>query len=364
MNMEFPDLNTPVAHSASWSCPSNIALVKYWGKKPEGIQWPANASISWSLGDLRARTRLVLLESQSAESSLECYLSGERKPSFEPKIRDFLARVSADGSCPESLRASLVSGAWRIDSSNNFPHGTGIASSAAGFGALALCLVDIAVAMGSDVSNPMELASRWARLGSGSACRSVYADPAIWGLHPAVAASSDDFAVPFHARIHPDLAEWKDYVLIVDAGEKSVSSTQGHALLKANPYAEARYAQAQEHLGDLLTAMQNGEVSRFMDIVESEALQLHAMMMASTPSFILMRPGTLAIIEKIRAYREQSGASVCFTLDAGANVHLLFASVDENRVVNNLLPSLLPHCQDNQYLCSNLNSGPEPLNHE
>jgi diphosphomevalonate decarboxylase len=110
--------------------------------------------------------------------------------------------------------------------------------------------------------------------------------------------------------------------------------------------------------------MQSGDVSRFMDIVESEALQLHAMMMASTPSFILMRPGTLAIIEKIRAYREQSGASVCFTLDAGANVHLLFASVDENRVVNNLLPSLLPHCQDNQYLCSNLNNGPEPLNHE
>lgn len=359
-NTVFPALAFEPDAQAAWSCPSNIALVKYWGKKAGAVQWPANTSISWALGDLRAQTRLSYRKGIEP-GSLEFFLDGKRKESFEPKIRDFFQRVYKDDSCSTALREAIDGGSFRIDSSNNFPHGTGIASSAAGFGALALCLADLQQQWDTQRPLQMDLASRWARLGSGSACRSLYEAPAIWGLHPDVAHSSDDYAVPHTGAVASSLQGWKDCVLIVDAGEKSVSSTQGHALLDSNAYAQVRFEQAQENLGQLLVAFEKGDVESFMEVVESEALQLHAMMMVSKPSFVLMRPGTLAIIEAIRAFRSETGAQVCFTLDAGANVHMLFSPVDENRIVNNLLPSLLSHCQDKQYLCTALDRGPEKL---
>jgi diphosphomevalonate decarboxylase len=359
-NTLFPDLAFEPDAQAAWSCPSNIALVKYWGKKAGAVQWPANASISWALGDLRAQTRLSYRKGVQP-GQLECYLDGQRKESFEPKIKDFFQRVYNDETCSGVLKTAIDEGSFRIDSSNNFPHGTGIASSAAGFGALALCLADLQQQWDPSMVLSMELASRWARLGSGSACRSLYKEPAIWGLHSDVADSSDDYAVPHKGAIASSMQGWKDCVLIVDAGEKSVSSTQGHALLNSNAYAHVRFDQAQANLSQLLMAFEAGDAENFMEVVESEALQLHAMMMVSKPSFVLMRPGTLAIIEAIRAFRAETGAQVCFTLDAGANVHMLFAPVDENRIVNNLLPSLLLHCQDKQYLCTALNRGPEPL---
>lgn len=348
----------------TYKCPSNIALVKYWGKKTGGVQLPANPSISWSLSDLHATTtvtRIEKVESKALENqiSLEFYLGGESKTSFEPKIKQFLERIA-----PMMPQVYLYH--WKIESQNNFPHGTGIASSAAGFGALALCFADFqrdSLEQEQNWSDEefLKIASKYARLGSGSACRSVYGKPGIWGETKAWIESSDEFAVPFTANVHPTLANWADAVLIVDDGEKSVSSTQGHDLLKNHPYASSRYQQAENNMVRLLEIMQMGNLSEFISLVESEALQLHAMMMSSEPYYLLIRPNTVAIIEKIWNKRKENQWPMAFTLDAGANVHLLYDKSYSLQVMNFIETELLVHCKNNLYLCSDLGAAPQKL---
>lgn len=360
MNVEHAQNHTEnhAIYSAGYQCPSNIALVKYWGKKSGGVQLPANPSISWSLGDLYASTVVHAMPREN-DQAFVFTLGGVSKASFEPKIASFLTKIASD--CPWLIDFTL-----HIDSQNNFPHGTGIASSAAGFGALGLCLAHIeqlihgAPALDGRVNNMdfWQRSSYLSRIGSGSACRSMFDKPAVWGLSEAVNGSSDLFAVPLDGEIHPDLQGWKDVVLIVDDGEKSVSSTDGHALLESHPYAGARFGQAHKNLGLLVEAMRSGDVQRFIAIVESEALQLHSMMMTSLPYYVLMRPNTLAIIEKIWQFRESSGLPICFTLDAGANVHLLYDGKIDKTLMNFVNTTLLPYCKNGQYLCSETGKRP------
>lgn len=338
--------------SVTYRCPSNIALVKYWGKKEEGVQIPANASISWTLSDLFAETTVVAWESD--ETQLIFQFDGQPKPSFEPKIIDFLNRI-------KPYSEFVLNHSLEINTINNFPHGTGIASSAAGFGALALCIADLEGKFEVGTTEFYHRASFFARLGSGSACRSLYAEPAIWGQHPVVQNSSDLYAVPFTQNVHSNLANWKDCVLIVDDGEKKVSSTAGHSLLKNHPYAEARFKQAQKNIENVLQFLKHGDIDSFISLIESEALQLHAMMMSSIPYFTLIRPGTLAILEEIWTFREKTKLPVAFTLDAGANVHVLFPQTIELVVMNFINSKLLVYCKKGLYLCSHTGGKPTKL---
>ena len=339
----------------TYRCPSNIALVKYWGKKEGGIQLPANPSISLTLSDLFAETTVqVMGANSSGKASFDFLFNGQPRESFVPKLQDFFARIYNDY---ELLQKHHL----LINSTNNFPHGTGIASSAAGFGALGCCIVDLQQELNPKPGNRQQEISRIARLGSGSACRSVYAEPAIWGRHSEMEGSSDEFAIPFAGKVAAEFSQMMDAVLIVDAGEKKVSSSAGHGLLKNNPYGPARFAEAERHLTELCDALTTGSEHRFISIVESEALQLHAMMMLSNPYYILMRPNTLAVIEKVWDYREKSGVPVAFTLDAGANVHLLFAGRYQQQVLNFIQTELLEYCQNRQYFCSTIGSAPEKI---
>jgi diphosphomevalonate decarboxylase len=339
----------------TFRCPSNIALVKYWGKKAGGTQLPANPSISLTLSDLYAETTVSLAHGNvSGKPAFSFLLDGKPKPSFEPKLNAFLQRIWNEFPL---VRENHL----HIESSNNFPHGTGIASSAAGFGALALCIVSLQQKVYGSIDNATQLASNIARLGSGSACRSLYAAPAIWGTHPAISESSDLYAIPWTGAVAEPLNELMDAVLIVDDGEKKVSSTDGHALLGSNPYAATRFTTATENLNRILLALEKGNTRSFITIVESEALQLHAMMMVSSPYYILMRPNTLAVIEEIWAFREKSSLPVMFTLDAGANVHLLFPKLYKTEVTNFIEDRLLNFCKNRLYLCTNTGSAPVEL---
>lgn len=342
--------------SSTWRCPSNIALVKYWGKKEGGIQLPANPSISLALSDLFAETTITLSHGNvSGLPSFSFALDGKPTAGFEPKIQSFLKRIWDELLVVREYHL-------QIESKNNFPHGTGIASSAAGFGALALCLCDLEQQIANKpMDDFLQTASKLARLGSGSACRSVYSGAAVWGETEAIPDSSDLYAVPFDGPISEELNGLMDAVLIVDDAEKSVSSTEGHSLLINNPYAKARYETASQNMLRISEALKKGNVRSFISIVESEALQLHAMMMASSPYYILMRPNTLAIIEKIWAFREKSGIPVMFTLDAGANVHLLYPKSYNEEVVNYIETALLPYCKNGQYLCTHTGKGPQKL---
>lgn len=339
----------------TYRCPSNIALVKYWGKKEGGIQLPANPSISLTLSDLYAETTVEIGgKNDSGKASFSFLFNGSPRESFVPKLQDFFARIYGDY---ELLQKHHII----IHSTNNFPHGTGIASSAAGFGALACCIYELQQELYPKPNNMHREMSRIARLGSGSACRSVYAEPAIWGEHPHFLESSDEYAVPFSGAMASEFKNMMDAVLIVDEGEKKVSSSAGHSLLKNNPYGPARFEEAGKHLSELCDALTTGSEHKFISIVESEALQLHAMMMLSNPYYILMRPNTLAIIEKVWEFREKSSVPLSFTLDAGANVHLLFSNRFEDVVVNFIQSELLSYCQNRQYFCSATGKEPEKI---
>ena len=147
-------------------------------------------------------------------------------------------------------------------------------------------------------------------------------------------------------------------------GEKQVSSTVGHQLMHNHPFAEQRFQQANNNISRISKALQNGDLKTFIEIVESEALTLHAMMMTSNPYFILMKPNTLEIINSIWKFREETKSNICFTLDAGANVHVLFPA-KEKEIVNKFIKSnLTQFCQENHYICDSIGEGAKQVSNK
>jgi diphosphomevalonate decarboxylase len=199
-------------------------------------------------------------------------------------------------------------------------------------------------------------ASFLARLGSGSACRSIKGEVVVWGNHDAILGSSDLFGVAF-SEIHENFNNYQDTILLVDKGEKQVSSTLGHNLMHNHPYAEQRFAQAHENLTALKEVLTTGNIAEFIKIVESEALTLHAMMLTSMPYFILMKPNTLAIINALWNFRNKTQIPVCFTLDAGANVHVLYPAAVKEKVLQFIQDELVAYCQNGQYICDCIGTG-------
>ena len=283
-------------------------------------------------------------------------MRGEEKTSFRPKIKSFFNRVVA-------YLPFLRAYAFEIMTENSFPHSSGIASSASGMSALALCLMSLEKRLNPNLSEVefMRKASFLARLGSGSAARSIEGPMVVWGQHPDFDGSSDLFGVQHPGKIHPVFTTFKDTILLVDKGVKQVSSTIGHNLMIGHPFAQSRFVQAQDHMSQMIPVLEEGDLEAFIHIVEKEALSLHAMMMSSDPYFILMKPNTLEIIERIWAFRKDSGTPICFTLDAGANVHVLFPEKDEALVKDFIVNELSPFCENRQYIEDQVGSGAVPL---
>jgi diphosphomevalonate decarboxylase len=336
--------------SFGWSAPSNIALVKYWGKKPHQI--PANPSISFTLNHCKTITSMAFARKNTSGFSFDLLFEGKPKEDFKPKIQQFFERI-------EKYLPFLNDYHFTIDTQNTFPHSSGIASSASGMAALAMNLMDLERQLNPEMTEDYfyQKASFLARLGSGSACRSVKGNVVVWGKHTEIEESSDLFGVAFPEKIHSNFDNYQDTILLVDKGEKQVSSTVGHDLMHNHPYAERRFAQAHENLSRIKAVLQNGNLDEFVSIVESEALTLHAMMLTSMPYFILMKPNTLEIINRIWKFRRESNIPVCFTLDAGANVHVLYPENVRVAVMEFIQAELLGYCQNNQYICDEVGSG-------
>jgi diphosphomevalonate decarboxylase len=345
-----------VQGTTGWRSPSNIALVKYWGKY--GRQLPRNTSVSLTLSNAYTETTISYRYKGSEEPgiSISFLFENAEQSAFEKKIKAFLESIIVYFPFLERLHLD-------INSHNSFPHSTGIASSASSMSALALCLCQIEsnIYGGIRPAEFFEKASMIARLGSGSACRSVYPVAAVWGKHDSVAFSSNEFAVPVNNSIHKVFSDMHDAILIVSSDEKSVSSRAGHALMDGNPYADTRYQQANNHLSEILDAMQKGDLEKWGAIVEKEALTLHALMMASEPPFILMKPNTLSIIEKIKQLRREENIPVYFTLDAGPNVHLLYPAAFEDRLKTYIEKELLSFCENGAVLFDQVGKGPQKI---
>ena len=339
-----------------YTSPSNIALVKYWGKRENQI--PANPSISFTLAACMTKTSVEYKKKirKDDEFSFDLFFEDQPKEEFKPKIKTFLKRI--EKYLPFLKEYHLV-----IKTSNTFPHSSGIASSASGMSALALCFMEMERTFSALITDDFfnNKVSFISRLGSGSACRSIEGPLVQWGETSSVEGSSNLFGVKYPYKVHDIFNNFHDTILLVDKGEKQVSSTVGHELMHGHPFASQRFEQAHENLDKLRTILAEGNLNDFIGIVESEALTLHAMMMTSHPYFILMKPNTLSIINEIWKFRQTSNTHVCFTLDAGANVHVLYPENEKDIVFPFIKEKLISFCQNGQYICDRIGLGAKKL---
>jgi len=343
---------TDYDEQVAWSAPSNIALIKYWGKRENQI--PENSSLSMTLKNAVTTTRVYYRKSSSKTFHWDFYFHGKKKPSFYPKLENFFRQI-------HPYYPELEGFEFRIESENTFPHSSGIASSASSMSALSLCMLSLVEktrgAIKSDKGFFRE-ASFLSRLGSGSASRSVFPGFAVWGEHTLIEDASNEYAVPLNFEVHPKFRELRDAILIVNTEKKKVSSTQGHESMVHHPFAKERYNQAQQNMKKLLASLESGEQEGFIQIIENEALTLHAMMMSANPGFILMNPSTLSIIDEVRKFRKESGAFISFTLDAGPNVHLLYSKGNEDVIHEFINNNLIKYCNNGQVIFDGIGDGP------
>ncbi|MBO5848253.1 MAG: hypothetical protein J6R17_03495 [Bacteroidales bacterium] len=322
--------------------PSNIAIVKYWGK--HGNQLPNNPSISFTLNNCFTETKVTYSQIENPNSiEMDFYFEGKENQAFKSKIEKYLQENKEHFTFLNGLHLN-------IESYNSFPHSSGIASSASSMSALILCLLGIKY---KDNEINLQEASYLSRLASGSAARSVYPTMTLWGKTPSLPESSDEYAISIADMINPVFKTYHDSILIVSSKEKSVSSRAGHSLMNNHPMAENRYATARKNTEDLLTILKQGDLEGFIKIAESEANQLHDLMATSTPSYTLKEENTINIIEKILEFRKETCLPICYTLDAGPNVHLLYPDSCSEQVHSFIDEVLKNYCFNNKWIDDN-----------
>lgn len=334
-----------------YEAPSNIALVKYWGKFEH--QMPANPSISFTLKHSKTITKVSFKKRQSKGiPSFDLYFEGTEKQSFKPKIENFINHILPYCSYLEQYHLT-------IDTLNTFPHSSGIASSASGLAALACCIMDLERTLNNQITPDyfLKKASFLARIGSGSAARSIEGPMMLWGQSSPIADSSNYYAIPFKKELHDVFKDYQDAILLIHEGQKSVSSTAGHDLMKNHPFAKKRFDQAPLHLAQLLEILKNGSLDAFIHLVELEALTLHAMMMTSSPYYLLMQPHTLSVIQRVWDFRKRTQIPLCFTLDAGANVHLLYPKIYGSEVTALINNELVRYCSNGKVIFDEVGTG-------
>ena len=298
------------------TAPSNIALLKYWGKDPQGIQWPSNNSISMTLSNCHTRTSAAafgdIREGSVDEISLEKIVEASSKKSID-RVQSFLNLLREE----TGYRAAL-----RIKSENSFPAGAGIASSASGFAALTVA----ALAAWTRSKNWEELRdqgygvhklAKFARMGSGSACRSLLGGFVQWRKGDSPESQSISLLAP---ASHWDLS---DLIAVVDRHEKTTSSSEGHKIAQTSPLFCTRVLGIPEKEQLICEAIEDQDLEKLGFVLESEALDMHAVMMSSTPSLNYLSPKTFEILAWVRESRRKLSTPAYFTLDAGSTVHIL-----------------------------------------
>jgi diphosphomevalonate decarboxylase len=279
---------------------SNIAFIKYWGNRDEKLRLPANPSLSMNLAGLETATTV---EFRPGLAEDEVVIGGEAQAgAAKARVSAHLDHIRA--------RAGLTIRA-RVTSRNNFPAGAGIASSASAFAALT-----VAGAAAAGLTLTERELSALARLGSGSAARSIPAGFVEWQLGDAPEASFAFSVAP------PDYWALRDVVAVISKAHKAVGSTGGHALAGTSPLQAARVASAPERLRVCREALLARDFAVLAEVVEADSNLMHAVMMTSTPPLYYWEPMTLGIMKAVREWRAE-GVPVCFTIDAGPNVHCL-----------------------------------------
>lgn len=298
----------------------NIALIKYWGDLDVDLHIPVNSSISMNLDGLFTRTT-VTYSSEITRDDL--FIDGQPASEIAQKrVEYFLDRFR---------KIYKISGYFQIESASNFPINAGIASSASAFAALSLAVTD---ACGLSLSEA-DL-SRLARLGSGSACRSIPGGFVEW---QAGYNHESSFAFSIASPSHWCLV---DCIAIVDTEEKETSSRQGHELAQSSPLQQARIMNADQRLDECRFAIMSRDFDLLARVVELDSNMMHAVMMTSNPPLLYWKPATISIMKSVIEWR-MAGIPVCYTVDAGANVHVLCEAENSGAILNQLkeIPGVL-----------------------
>jgi diphosphomevalonate decarboxylase len=286
--------------SATGVACANIAFIKYWGNRDHELRLPSNGSISMNLDGLFTRTRLTF-DPALAHDKLVIDGQAQAGPALQ-RVTALLDRVR---------NLALVTCFAQVESSNNFPMGAGIASSASAFAALSLAA---SRAAGLDLDEAA--LSRLARTGSGSACRSVPAGFVEWRAGD---RHENSYAV---SLAPPDHWALVDCVAIVSRSHKATGSSDGHPLAYTSPLQAARLDDAPRRLGICRSAILERDFDALAEIVELDSNLMHSVIMTSSPPLLYWQPATLAVMQSVMAWRA-AGLPVCYTIDAGPNVHVI-----------------------------------------
>ena len=286
----------------------NIALIKYWGNRDQELRLPSNPSLSMNMAGL---TTTTTVEFDPALKQDVLILGGrEISGNGLERVSRFLDQVRRKTS--EVLETSEASRYFaRVDSRNNFPSGAGLASSASGFAALA-----VAASAAADLKLSEAELSRLARLGSGSACRSVPGGFVEWAL------GADDRSSYAYSIAPADHWDLRDVVALIDVEHKAVGSTEGHAVADTSPLQATRVATATDRLAQARSAVLGRDFAALADVVELDSLMMHAVMITSSPVLMYWQPATIAVMQAVRQWRV-NGLAACTTIDAGPNVHVI-----------------------------------------
>ncbi|MGB1287015.1 MAG: diphosphomevalonate decarboxylase [Aggregatilineales bacterium] len=291
----------------------NIAFIKYWGNINHDLRIPVNSSLSMNLDGLYTETE-VEWDSSLSDDTLRLNDKDEQGTA--------LSRVSAH---LDVLRERLnIDSKATIVSANNFPMGAGIASSAAAFAALTLA----GVAAAGQTLSEREL-STLARRGSGSASRSIPAGFVEWYQGDSHESS---FAESIAA---PDYWQLVDVIAVISQVHKETGSTQGHRTADTSDLQNARVRGAAQRLEICKKALLDRNFTVFADVIEEDSNLMHAVMMTSRPALFYWQPATLALMQAVREWRAE-GLNVCYTLDAGPNVHCICTADNADAVAERL----------------------------
>ncbi len=291
----------------------NIAFIKYWGNRNPALRLPANASLSMTLASLQTETTVIFddrLESDQIE------IDGS------PPSEKAASRVSLHLDLIRSLSGNPAFASIR--SQSNFPAGAGIASSASAFAALTA-----AASAAAGLELDKKQLSILARRGSGSAARSIFGGfvQLFSGEH-----NEDGYAEQLAPADHWPLI---DLVVVVRKEHKSTGSSEGHQLAPTSPIQASRVLDAARRQEICKRAILQKDFQALAQIVEQESNLMHSVMMTSDPPLLYLEPESISIMKQVTSWRE-AGLDVCYTIDAGPNVHCICSADDSNEVERQL----------------------------
>lgn len=291
---------------------SNIAFIKYWGKKDEYKKIPENTSISMNLSDLTTTTTVEFSQQFTEDSVI---INDEINDFQTNRVIKYLDLIRKKTKL--KLKAKVVS-------VNSFPDGTGLSSSASGFAALSL-----AASKAAGLNLDEKELSILARLGSGSACRSIPDGFVEWNKG---SSSETSFARSIYKQDYWDIV---DVVVLVSQEKKEISSTKGQLSASTSPFFQTRLDKMDEKINRFKKTLETKNFTEFGKIIEEEALELHAIMLTSSPSLIYWQPETLKLMKLVKDWRG-NGLESYFTLNTGQDIHIIVEGKNKEKLVSKL----------------------------